>query len=1416
MDPQSITNILGMGASYAPLASNLAPQFSSSMSGLPLPGGPETRLMFEMALGSQFNSIMSKAGMAGIGVGHGQNMYDRLQSQEFYRRLQESQADAAKQDRSSFMGTMRGMALLTGQPFTPEMKTAAGHISDLAVSASPFLAPMFGDVIDQLHGRRGSAMIMQQRMASAGRYRLDPTTGQMGMSNQSLKRLNENIMEDFYSDEKIGQMKGISAGQLGSLYSELSTRGMIAGSAFRPSISAADLTKNMSADDAVALARRAGVQNIRKGKNGQVDLSGMGSDDLSKLTQAATQDAGFMEKLDTNKVKRSLKSHLEAITAMRDIFGDAGKPNAPIPELMRALDAMSMGSMGQVDAGRLAKTVRQTYYLAKSAGISADTAMLIQQDAAVHGRQLGIESPFAMTATQHALAFNATLRSSGAFATPVFGGMTEAQMTQFGRKLTTQGIASNLGTRFGTLARMRDAMDGKVAGTDLGGVLEAIQNNETFATIGGRKVDLTKLTNQQVEQIGVNAGLSKSTIANMLTQKPQAREALDRNPELAAYVRETAQPAEVGRTLTRSAVASLGAGLRPYGISGTQLSGLATNVVAKMRELTPDDYNQMPDFEKNMARIIEEQLPANVRNALPKNPEQRQAALRMLATSVIGNMDKTTMKGMNAKLQNVLTTTDPRVLAETRSRQQYEKIQDVARSTMSGVTGDSMLRSIVDAVKNTKEGDPDAGMKIIGAALGGIDIATIREKLGAPVEEMGKVQQEIEDLAKKQMKFKPNTKEYKDLQKEIDVKQTALKGAVDKLQKGAAAVGAVSTTGITNADMDAATEASKRSSTLSVTMGGMFGVNQNITADEIEKYKTDITANVKKQASAVLMDPKATPEQKATATKQIDDIAAGKFKVSDAAARKGISDERARMVKEPITEAEIDALLKTDAAKGSTRKEASDFLMMQKRAAALGITEADIEEHLGHRRAIDVVPDTLASKQESMIALMTYNEFRVSDAEINKEMTKNNVRDPEQARTNILKQRQKEKSEKFDEFRKTDAGAHMKKLEDEDKANLRNMIDKLREPLAVLKMGKGALDTAAELEGIQQKMTNLAADFSGGDMAKFRAGIFTEDVISDPKKSQAAVEAQQEMANLNKQRDAVLKGMRGANVGKDAKEIRMKTAALKAAGVDVKGTTLEEINKQIAGLDAGAKNKFQTEYADTEKLEKFDEKDVALIKETGNDKLSKEQKIKLDKSIEARAKVLGMDPAELRRLYDKRRPELEKAAEAEKLQGLKNSEVADRFKGLAMPELSADGRKKLDELLGGENGANVKQELIGFIGAKERLQTVGKDKKKNLDEIQKAYDEGMKKGDMADFTKEFGVRAIDDIKTMNRVVKKGAKEEDFLKSLEQAKQRPDAKAADPKKELVVKGELSGKFEIVGNQLQGKNLQINNGRGAMDA
>ena len=69
---------------------------------------------------------------------------------------------------------------------------------------------------------------------------------------------------------------------------------------------------------------------------------------------------------------------------------------------------------------------------------------------------------------------------------------------------------------------------------------------------------------------------------------------------------------------------------------------------------------------------------------------------------------------------------------------------------------------------------------------------------------------------------------------------------------------------------------------------------------------------------------------------------------------------------------------------------------------------------------------------------------------------------------------------------------------------------------------------------------------------------------------------------------------------------------------------------------------------------------------------------------------------------------------------------------------------------------------------------------------------------------------------MNRVAKKGANEADFLKNLEQAKQKPDAKAAEPKKELIVKGELTGKFEIVGNQLQGKNLQINNGRGQMDA
>jgi len=51
----------------------------------------------------------------------------------------------------------------------------------------PFFAMADPDFFDRLHGSRGSAVIMAQRMAEGARFAMDPTSGMLGMGKENFK-----------------------------------------------------------------------------------------------------------------------------------------------------------------------------------------------------------------------------------------------------------------------------------------------------------------------------------------------------------------------------------------------------------------------------------------------------------------------------------------------------------------------------------------------------------------------------------------------------------------------------------------------------------------------------------------------------------------------------------------------------------------------------------------------------------------------------------------------------------------------------------------------------------------------------------------------------------------------------------------------------------------------------------------------------------------------------------------------------------------------------------------------------------------------------------------------------------------------------------------------------------------------------
>ena len=1025
---QSIAYISQLGTGYAPIATGLQPNYASAFEGLPIPGGQQFAPLLMMALGPQFQGLMARSGMVGMGLGHDQNVYDRIMAQNYQNQMQTQIRNASELDRSNYMQTMQGISSLFGVPFGGQQRLAANRLADLAVNYAPIMAQVAPELLDQLSGSRGSAAVLGQRIGNAGRYRLDPVTGRMGMSAESVQNVTKNIMDDLYSPENIASMKGVSAGQLGGLYEQLSLRGMVAGSEYGYMGTLRNLQGAMAPQELLQRANQLGVKGIKE-VGGKLDLSGVSASDLDILTKddAVTQK---LRDFDANRVKSSLKSYVSAISAMRDIFGDAGQPNAPIPELMRALEGLSTGSMGQVDPQRLGQMVRQTYYLAKSGGISADAAGLMQQDAAVRGQQLGIEAPFAMLATQNSLAYNTALRSRGVLATPVFGGMSEAQLTQMNTSLVQQGVASNFGTRLGTLLRMQDLLGSDVTkNTDLGTVLNAVRTNQKEATLAdGRTVSIANLTAKDVEDLGASAGMGRGDVQNMLRQTQTAREALFKNPNAVNYIREIAQPAEITQQFTQGTTMALQSAVRQnFGITDKNvlnaLGGVSNQIMQDLMA-SPDAVTaDTATRTQAIAGMLQNMLPQEVKDKMftGKSEEEQRAALLGLASNVSGNLDVIAKQRTGAgNFANARRVMDPSLLAEGSARQATESLRNMTRESLAGLSSGSALRRAVDAVQGVDIADPKAFEKVIAQSFGGVYDKRIGDALREPMTKLATARKELDDMLGV-INREPDQNKRRSLMESYRTKNQQIESLVNDVRKAGEAVNAYSATGLTQGDVKAAQDSSKAAQLA-----------------------------VRNVSVALADDMQISPAQREAMRKRMPEKD-GK-PVTDAAVDAAIIAERRKT--KAVSNEDIENLMKKE---GLTREEATARAQAENAAQRIGISD------------------------EAITAQMKAKGFKSKEDAIYSLIDERRLKDPKELET---RRTAFEKSSDAARYRDVVRGANL---------DVQNIITRALDPTTIRSMGVGVAQQARELQTLAQQRQNLI-DKYGGSESKFMTTASKDEI----------------------------------------------------------------------------------------------------------------------------------------------------------------------------------------------------------------------------------------------------------------------------------------------------------------------------------
>lgn len=216
--------------------------------------------------------------------------------------------------------------------------------------------------------------------------------------------------------------------------------------------------------------------------------------------------------VDASRTASRIKEYTESVKAVRDIFGDNGNPNAPMPALMAVLDQLTQGGMGSMNPAAAASTLRQMQSLARETGTGMEQLGAISGHAGALGAQLGIAPSVTMQNVANTLGLTKAAMDRGAFGNNVFGTRSKAEFQEHATKMLQSGDASGNAKAMAALNRIyqmdKDKYDKGGAGggaTELAAAMAAYNDpnsdgSYTFTDASGRKV--TKNLYQEMGRSG--------------------------------------------------------------------------------------------------------------------------------------------------------------------------------------------------------------------------------------------------------------------------------------------------------------------------------------------------------------------------------------------------------------------------------------------------------------------------------------------------------------------------------------------------------------------------------------------------------------------------------------------------------------------------------------------------------------------------------------------------------------------------------------------------------------------------------------------------------------------------------------------------------------------------------------------------
>jgi hypothetical protein len=671
---------------------------------------------------------MAKFGMVPSQMMPQQNMYDQMMGRQFYDGQQRAMQLGAQRDAKTYEEFFRGTYSAMG--FDPKAGKAPKHIETLSsdmASMAPFLAGLMPEDFDAMHGRKGSALVLAQAVHRAGQHQVDPTTGRQRMRGDTAGRLAAEIFDTTYGPgTTLEAMRGVSAGGAGMLYEEMSHRGML-----DPSVGLATRDEQLKSIKGMSLEEKdyARIAERIFKENGKTatpaELKQMQADvkTAHRAPETARQELSdqLLTTVDAGKIKGRVQNMTAAVAAMRDIFGDAGNANAPMAELMQALDQLTQGGLANKSPGQLEQLVRKTSYLAKAAGVSMDVvAGLTAQGAGVADR-FGLDRSFVPQMLQSSLAFGAASSHQGLFATPAWGASNKEKLTLMHQQLGLSAAASPNANRVNTLLRMVDLglIDPATAeGKELTKLAEAAKRGDSAAIAGSAVLDDVKFA-----KLAKGAGVDNYTFQSLLGARDANQEygnkyntgKLTTNMQFETDIAPAMQAAFGGQII--GALQNAG-----IGDSANISNKIGKRVAEGLRNLKPEDRSDPVKRNAAAAKIYEDatraELTAAGVDATTISSVTDGRAMRAAAEGGWGVFDRSQRKyGRSA--EDTLRLYDPRTLAQMGKIEQDAVIDAQTASALAGAGSAGPVRNFVDAIREAGPNEPLE--KILYKTIGGTE-----------------------------------------------------------------------------------------------------------------------------------------------------------------------------------------------------------------------------------------------------------------------------------------------------------------------------------------------------------------------------------------------------------------------------------------------------------------------------------------------------------------------------------------------------------------------------------------------------------------------------------------------------------------------------------------------------------------------